>query len=111
MIHILDIAGIKLRAPLRRSGYVKACFERGKLSKDKKMLEFTEEVFQSLRRDFALRGAGDLVQAGLDQIPLLSTLPCHDKATGDLKPESGCAKRRDLMNEFLPFKNGGRTAT
>ena len=43
-------------------------------------------------------GFGDIVERLAKPIAKALRLPCLDKA-GNLKPESGCAKRRDKLNK------------
>src|SRR4029077_10179195 len=45
-------------------------------------------------------GLGDLVSKIATPIARALNLDCIDPATNDLKPESGCAKRRDEMNTW-----------
>lgn len=44
------------------------------------------------------RGLGDVIEAVMKPIARILQLPCLD-AKGRLKPDSGCAKRRDALNE------------
>lgn len=56
-----------------------------------------------------VRGIGDVVERLAKPIAKALNLPCLDKTTGNLRPESGCAKRRDRMNKALPFKHDNDT--
>ena len=100
---IISLRSIKLVAHARRPGYVEACLRHGKLDAGGKLVEFSDEAHARLRHDYALRGAGDLAEAAIRKIPGVSLLPCHDRQTHDLKPQSGCAQRRNAMNKALPF--------
>jgi hypothetical protein len=55
------------------------------------------------------RGLGDVVERIAKPIAKALNLPCLDKSTGQLRPESGCAKRRDRMNKAIPFKYDNNT--
>lgn len=46
-------------------------------------------------------GLGDKVEAWAKPIAKALGLGCLDKS-GKLKPQSGCAKRRDMLNRALP---------
>jgi len=46
------------------------------------------------------RGLGDVIEAAVKPIARMLHLPCLD-AEGRLKPDSGCAKRRDALNQAL----------
>lgn len=49
-------------------------------------------------------GLGDLISSVATPIARALNLDCIDKATGQLKPDSGCAKRRELANKIqLPI--------
>jgi hypothetical protein len=50
-----------------------------------------------------LTGLGDVVERVAHPIAKALNLPCLDKTTDTLKPESPCAKRRDAMNRLVPF--------
>jgi hypothetical protein len=43
---------------------------------------------------------GDLVSKFATPIARLARMNCIDKTTGQLKPESGCAQRRDRLNRL-----------
>src|SRR5215475_5624129 len=43
---------------------------------------------------------GDAVSAIATPIAKVLNLDCIDPETNDLRPESGCAKRKQLMNDF-----------
>jgi len=44
------------------------------------------------------RGLGDVIEAAIKPIARMLQLPCLD-TEGRLRPDSGCAKRRDTLNE------------
>lgn len=46
-----------------------------------------------------LPGLGDKVEAAVKPMAKALKLPCLDEQ-GNLKPESGCAKRRDALNKL-----------
>ena len=46
----------------------------------------------------ARKRLGDRVERVLSMIPGVMSLPCHDQTTGQLKPESGCGKRKAWLN-------------
>jgi hypothetical protein len=48
------------------------------------------------------RGLGDIVEAAAKPIAKALKLPCLDRA-GRLKPRSGCAQRRDTLNDLFPL--------
>lgn len=43
-------------------------------------------------------GLGDLVAKAFTPIARALKLPCIDPATNDLRPESGCAQRKAMLN-------------
>jgi hypothetical protein len=47
-------------------------------------------------------GFGDVVSAVATPIARVLGLPCVDKTTNTLRPESPCAKRREALNKFIP---------
>jgi hypothetical protein len=51
------------------------------------------------------RGLGDFVEKLVKPIAKALRLPCLD-AEGKLRPESGCAKRRDALNVVLTGRSG-----
>jgi len=53
-----------------------------------------------LIRTTQFQGLGDRIERLAKPIAKALRLPCLDK-TGNLKPESGCAKRRDAMNKLF----------
>ena len=53
----------------------------------------------ALRQEIAPRGLGDVVASAIGLIPGIKKLPCYD-AAGNLKPDSGCGKRRDALNKI-----------
>lgn len=50
-----------------------------------------------------IRGVGDIVERIVKPIAKALNLPCLDKTTHALRPESPCAKRRDFLNKAMPF--------
>jgi hypothetical protein len=50
-----------------------------------------------------IRGVGDIVERLAKPIARALNLPCLDKTTHALRPESPCAKRRDALNKLLPL--------
>lgn len=68
-------------------------------------LEFDPRALGELRAKHAKpprRGLGDLVEKAVKPVAKALQLPCLDPQTGQLKPESGCAKRRAALNRILP---------
>ena len=51
-----------------------------------------------------MKGLGDAVAAVATPIARAMGLPCIDPVTKQLKPESGCAKRKAALNKAFPFK-------
>lgn len=49
-----------------------------------------------------VRGIGDLVELAAKPFAKAIGMDCLDEQ-GKLKPESGCAKRRDAFNKVLPL--------
>jgi hypothetical protein len=43
---------------------------------------------------------GDVISSVATPIAAALHLPCVDPKTGKLRPESGCAKRRDKLNDL-----------
>lgn len=52
----------------------------------------------------SLRGLGDVAEKIAHPVAVALGLPCLDKTTKALRPDSPCAKRRDAMNRMFPFK-------
>jgi len=50
-------------------------------------------------------GLGDRIAAVATPIARVLRLPCIDPATGQLRPEAGCSKRRKQLNERFPLNN------
>jgi hypothetical protein len=50
-----------------------------------------------------IRGVGDIVAKVATPIARALGMPCIDPATHQLKPESGCAKRKKALNKAFPF--------
>lgn len=50
-------------------------------------------------------GLGDAVAAVATPIARALRLPCIDPATRQLRPESGCAKRKARLNKAVPNVN------
>jgi hypothetical protein len=50
------------------------------------------------------RGLGDVIEAAVKPIARILQLPCLD-AGGRLKPDSGCAKRRDALNKAARLRH------
>lgn len=59
------------------------------------------ECDQARRRQ--VRGLGDVVAKIATPIARALGLPCVDKVTRELKPNSPCARRRDALNAAAPF--------
>ncbi len=55
------------------------------------------EKYPKIKEGFAL---GDAVAAVATPIARVLGLPCIDPATNQLRPDSGCAKRRDALNKL-----------
>lgn len=50
-----------------------------------------------------IRGLGDVVHKVALPVAKALGLPCVDKSTGKLRPESPCAKRREMLNRAVKF--------
>lgn len=94
-----------MREHERKAGYVDAVLKIGKVTGD--LVELTEEQFQDIRKRFALEpeerrklGLGDLVGKVATPIARALKMPCIDPATNDLRPESGCAQRKKMLNKI-----------
>ncbi len=46
---------------------------------------------------------GDRIEGVLNKIPGVQSLPCHDKETRRLKPESPCGKAKARLNAGEPL--------
>jgi hypothetical protein len=100
-------------AKQRNAGFLEACMQSGRISQDGQWMEWTDEVHGALREQFnplpnAFRpglglkqnmGIGDIFGKIATPVARKLGLPCVDKATGDLKPESKCAKRKAKWNK------------
>lgn len=58
------------------------------------------ETWTMLTRKHRRPGLGDLVSAIATPIARLLRLPCVDKNTKELRPESPCAKRKAALNRL-----------
>jgi hypothetical protein len=58
------------------------------------------DLFSVVRRP----GLGDAVAAVATPIAKALGLPCVNKATGQLRPDSKCAKRKGALNQLIPPK-------
>jgi hypothetical protein len=64
-------------------------------------IELSIDQLRTLRKATSRRlGLGDLVASVATPIARALRLPCIDPATKQLRPESGCAKRRDALNRL-----------
>lgn len=78
---------------------------RYRLRRGDQWVVVTEEEFRAATRPpSAVRppasGLGDIVHAVATPIARALKLPCIDPATKQLRPESGCAKRREYLNSL-----------
>lgn len=48
---------------------------------------------------------GDRAEAAIGRIPQVKRLPCYDES-GNLKPLSGCGRRKRLLNGEFKEKDG-----
>jgi hypothetical protein len=121
------ISTLHLVAKQRAPGFLEACMKVGKLSADKEWLEWDDKTHAALRREFNHIqssqsfvpqitggpqkkgiGLGDVVSKVATPIARALGMDCIDKKTNELKPDSGCAKRRDALNGIhLPFGGAG----
>lgn len=99
----LRISKIEERAAERPPGYVQAVLSRGQVEGE--WLEISPEALAELRAIYRgpvqpaqRRGLGDMVAMVATPIARALRLPCIDPATGDLRPDSGCAKRKAWLN-------------
>jgi hypothetical protein len=104
---------------LRPVGYTKICLQNGDYDQRIGLVKFelkgwltvnqwVEGQNASPRRPQTVQGAdlrhrpglGDLVSSVATPIARALKLPCIDPATRQLRPESGCAKRKALLNKI-----------
>lgn len=48
-------------------------------------------------------GLGDRIEHFLNKIPGITSLPCHDQETKQLRPESPCGKAKERLNAGEPI--------
>jgi hypothetical protein len=109
-------------APQRKAGFLEACLKTGTLSADKMWVSWPDDVHQQLRNEYnpgALAAAksghvasatsqpksggfGTMLSKVATPIARTLGLDCVDKTTGNLRPESKCAQRRDAMDAATP---------
>jgi hypothetical protein len=58
--------------------------------------------YRPARRTAQKRGLGDRIERAVKPMARALGLNCLDEA-GNLKPDSGCAKRRDAVNRAFPL--------
>jgi len=98
-IHVKMLPSLKA---IRPSGYVEALESAGTVNGD--YLEVAETDWERLQKQFPpgpdrkTPGLGDRVELMAKPIARALRMDCLD-AQGELKPDSGCAKRRAWLNE------------
>lgn len=107
----LLISRIHAAAADRPAGYVQDVLSHGEVSGE--WLVISNEALAQLREKYRTgesmpemprtKGLGDLVSKVATPLARALRLPCIDPETHNLRPESGCAKRRDALNAALPF--------
>jgi hypothetical protein len=79
--------------------FLNAVGQIGTLSGDFWMLDHLA-YNRLVRQHPANRGLGDMVSKVATPIARALKLPCVDRATGELRQESGCAKRKAMLNQL-----------
>lgn len=83
----------------RGEGFSRAMLAAATLSGE--MLDVPDDAWRKIQRDFPPRlGLGDLVGKVATPIARALRLPCIDPATKQLRPDSGCAKRKAALNRI-----------
>lgn len=85
----------------RPEGYVEHVISEGEIVGD--YLEISSDALAKLRAIYrpaqpVTTGLGDIVASVATPIARALHLPCIDPATQQLRPESGCAKRKAWLN-------------
>lgn len=99
-IHVKMIAPLR---PLRPDGYVDALEAAGKVVGD--YLEVPLHAWEAAGKSYLrgpkadVKGLGDRVEQFAKPVARLLGMKCLD-AQGRLKADSGCAKRRDRLNDM-----------
>jgi hypothetical protein len=89
----------------RASGFREAVIAMARREGDN--LTFTAAEWSALSRKYSLyhrrnrTGLGDRIERAVKPVARALRLKCLDEA-GNLKPDSGCAKRRDAFNRRFP---------
>lgn len=113
------MASLKRTALKRKPGYLEECLRLGNLDESTGLVHFTPESWIKIRLKYRLGaaqgidafngfteqkgfGLGDAIASVATPIARALKMDCIDKGTGGLKPESGCAKRRDALNKKVP---------
>lgn len=100
----LRLADIEAKAAERPAGYVEDVISRGVVDGD--FLEISSDALSELRAIYRPPSSkpnirlGDMVASLATPIARALHLPCIDPATQDLRPESGCAKRKAWLNNL-----------
>lgn len=95
----LSLQMLERRATQRPAGYLQDVLSRAQRVEG-------DDVFLSSENHAALcaryrpRGLGDMVAAVATPIARALKLSCIDAATQQLRPESGCAKRKAALNRL-----------
>lgn len=94
------LADLLAAAALRRAGYAQACQNAGALRDGPSgpFLELSEADYERLAREYRPAGLGDRIERAVKPLARLLKLHCIDPATGELRPDSGCAHRREWLN-------------
>ena len=101
----VKLTAIELAAPNRRPGYLDACLKEAK-SSERGILHIPDDAYVRIQRDYAKpRGLGDVVERAIDRVTLGQGKKVATRvATLAGKKDCGCNRRRDKLNEMVPFK-------
>ena len=102
----IKLSEIEKVAKDRPPGYVEHVISEGEIVGD--YLEISSDALAKLRAIYRPEkptpiGLGDIVASVATPIARALHLPCIDPATQQLRPESGCAKRKAWLNGQPPI--------
>jgi len=113
MMHDIHIGRLQLAAKSRRAGYVEAVMKCGpvRMVRGEPYVRICQEDYDRLREQFnpvapIIQGAklklglGDVVAKIATPIARALKMDCIDKSTGELKPDSNCAQRKQTLNKL-----------
>lgn len=115
MTHKFQLKYLETEANRRPPGYIDFCLKNSTAitMHGQVFLEFTVEQFNAVRKRFnpsaplvkpEMKGLGDLVGKVATPIARALGMDCIDKSSGQLKPESPCQKRKEMLNNAVRFK-------